>query len=142
MPLAGLETDRREVAERHVTGAWTLARAKVTAMPGEACGWSASPDARRCRSCRSSTAPRCSGTDASASASMPGWAGPVEVRALGVEGLREVRAPASRFPPASRSGRCGLFLVLAGRLLAGAALELLGGGRAQTQVSADDTGMR
>jgi tRNA(Ile)-lysidine synthase len=90
VPLAGLEAIVRDVVDGQATGAWTLARAKVTATPGRL------------------LVERESGRDALPVLSLaPGtaalWDGrfrvtvdarradAVEVRALGVEGLRELR---------------------------------------------------
>jgi tRNA(Ile)-lysidine synthase len=90
VPLAGLETIVRDVADGQTTGAWTLARAKVTASPG--CLLVEREPGREALPVLSLVP----GTTAI-------WDGrfrvtvdavrsdPVEVRALGVEGLREVR---------------------------------------------------
>ena len=91
VPLAGLEAIAREVLDGHATGAWTLARAKVTASPGRLLverepGREALP----VLSLTPGTAALWDGRFRLTVGAR--WADAVEVRALGVEGLRELRA--------------------------------------------------
>ena len=90
VPLAGLETIVREVADGHAAGAWTLARAKVTAAPGRLLvEREPGRDALPVLSLAPGTAALWDGRFRVTVGAR--WADAVEVRALGVEGLRELR---------------------------------------------------